>query len=78
LVLLAALLLNNRKTNLVSENASPEGVKAEVPDRHHGGVLENVCPVQEQEDAPVKITGISLLHLIFGISSSLVSETIFC
>ena len=54
MVLLATLLLNNRKTNLVSENASPEGVKAEVPDRHHGGVLENVCPVQEQEDAPVK------------------------
>ena len=38
----------------MSEDASSEGVEAEVPNGHDGGVLEHVRAVQKQKDAPVE------------------------
>lgn len=36
------------------EDASAERVQAQVPDGHDGRMLQDVCAVQEQENAPVR------------------------
>ena len=41
------------KSNLMSEDASSEGVEAKIPYGHDGGVLEHVSAVQKEKDAPL-------------------------
>ena len=39
-------------SDLVCEDASPESVKAQVPDGHDCGVLQDVGSIEEEKDGP--------------------------